>query len=293
MELSWFMKFRIAAVAAVGVVLVGILAEWMAVSPGPNGDISFRGAAILVVLAFLAGIIGYFISWPYGRHIGILAAPFGLTVWAIRAGSMASLMQFRPTVAQRWELLAQIRWEPIFWLVIVAVGFAGVLLAQKILPGHKHEQKQEKSSPKLTGYFNGIAALVGSALIAHFCIRIFAQDVEVMDSRFGSVVAQPPVGQIAFAVWISFGVAAFIVKKFLDADYLWPIIAIFFVGAFAASMYTGKDNLEYFVRTWPAAFFSNSVICVLPVQMVAFGTLGSVAGFWMAIRYDYWRKHET
>jgi hypothetical protein len=28
------------------------------------------------------------------------------------------------------------------------------------------------------------------------------------------------------------------------------------------------------------------------VQMVAFGALGSVAGYWMAIRFDYWRKHE-
>jgi len=26
--------------------------------------------------------------------------------------------------------------------------------------------------------------------------------------------------------------------------------------------------------------------------MVAFGTIGSIAGYWMAIRYDYWRKHE-
>jgi hypothetical protein len=293
MELSWLMKLRIAAVAAVGVALVGILAKSMAVPSGPNGDISFGGAIVLVLLAFLAGIIGYFISWPYGRQIGILAVPFGLCVWAVRADSMAYLMQFRPTVAQRQELLAQIRWEPIFWLFIVAAGFAGVLLAQKIRPCPGLKQTQKKTEPRLTGYFNGIIALVGSTFIAHFCIRIFAQDVEVMDSRFGSVVAQPPAGQIAFAVLISFGVAAFIVKKFLDADYFWPILASFLVGAFAASMYARQDILQYFVQTWPAAFFSNSIVCVLPVQMVAFGTLGSVAGYWMAIRYDYWRKHET
>ncbi|GAI88636.1 unnamed protein product, partial [marine sediment metagenome] len=28
------------------------------------------------------------------------------------------------------------------------------------------------------------------------------------------------------------------------------------------------------------------------VQMVALGTLGSIAGYWMGIRYDFWRKHE-
>lgn len=293
MELSWFMKLRIAAVAAVGVGLVGILADWMAVPSGPNGDISFNGAAILAVLAFLAGFIGYFVSWPYGRHIGILAAPFGLTVWAIHADSMASLMQFRPTVAQRQELLAQIRWEPIFWLFIVAAGFLGVLLAKKIFPCPAPGKTHDKSNTEIAGYVNGIVALFGSALIAHFCINIFAQDVEIVDNKFGSVVAQPPVGQIAFAVLASFGVASFIVKKFLDADYFWPILASFFVGAFAASVYARQEILQYFIQTWPAAFFSNSVICVLPVQMVAFGTLGSVAGYWAAIRYDYWRKHET
>jgi hypothetical protein len=293
MELSWFMKLRIAAVAAVGVILVGIFAKWMAAPSGSVSDINYGGAAALVILAFLAGLIGYFVSWPYGRQIGILAAPFGLTVWAISADSMASLMQFRPTVAQRQELLAQIKWEPIFWLVVVAAGFAGVLLAQKIHPCPGLKQEQEKSGSKLTDYFNGLVAFVGSALIAHFCIRIFAQDVEVLDSRFGSVVAQPAAGQIAFAVLVSFGLAAFVVKKFLAADYFWPILASALVTAFAASMYARQDDLQYIIRTWPAAFFSNSVVCVLPVQMVAFGTLGSVAGYWLAIRYDYWRKHET
>ena len=28
------------------------------------------------------------------------------------------------------------------------------------------------------------------------------------------------------------------------------------------------------------------------VLMVAFGALGSIAGFWLAVRYNYWRKHE-
>jgi hypothetical protein len=46
------------------------------------------------------------------------------------------------------------------------------------------------------------------------------------------------------------------------------------------------------VEQWPAIFFSNTIIAVLPVQMIAFGALGSVAGYWMAFRYDYWRKHE-
>jgi len=51
-------------------------------------------------------------------------------------------------------------------------------------------------------------------------------------------------------------------------------------------------NVQYMAHQWPAVFFSNAAASVLPSQMVAFGTLGSVAGYWMAARYDHWRKYE-
>ena len=132
--------------------------------------------------------------------------------------------------------------------------------------------------------------LGGSSLIAQFCVNIFAQDVTLLDKSLGSVVAQPGVGQIVFAVFVSFGIAAFVVKKFLDVRYFWPIISTFFVTVFNLSIYA--KNVTYLAANWPAAFFSNAVVSVLPVEMVAFGTLGSIAGYWMAIRFDYWRKHE-
>jgi len=104
------------------------------------------------------------------------------------------------------------------------------------------------------------------------------------------VVAQPAVGQIAFAVLFSFGVAAFVVKKFLNAAYIWPTIATVLVTAF--SMHNYSRQISYLAAKWPAVFFDNSAAAVLPVQMVAFGALGSVAGYWMAVRYDYWQKYE-
>jgi hypothetical protein len=181
-------------------------------------------------------------------------------------------------------LMTTLKWESFFWLAIVAAGFAGVLLAMKLSPNkNKANQEESKSSPYK--YLNVIIALVCSVVIAQFCIRIIAQDV-----RLGSVIGQPALGQIVFAVLVSFGCAAFVVKKFLNVSYIWPSIASAFVTAVMATIYA-KD-IPYLVRNWPPAFFSNSVISVLPVQMVAFGTLGSVAGYWMAIRYDYWRKHE-
>jgi len=273
-----------------GTLLIGILA-WPLAEPfsaveamGPGG------AVVLVVLAFVAGFIGYFISWPYGREIGILAAPSGLAIWAVRSGSMAGLIQLNPTAAERQELAGTLRLEPFFWLLVVAAGFAGVLLARKICSSKKLEQTKEKSKSGQGKYLNAILALICSGFIAQFCIRIFAQDVRLLDEKLGSVIAQPAIGQIVFAVLVSFGAAAFVAKKFFDVSYIWPSIASAFVTAFIVSSYARFS--PYLVQNWPAAFFSNSVVSILPVQMVAFGTIGSVAGYWIAIRYDYWRKHE-
>jgi hypothetical protein len=284
MELSWPMKLRIAAAAAIGVLLIGVLAWPMAEPFGRVEAMGTSNAAILVVLAFVAGFIGYFVSWPFGREIGILAVPSGLTIWAVRSGSMAGLIQLNPTADQRMALMTSLKWETFFWLAIVAAGFVGVLLARKLSP-NKNLAGQEESKSGPGKYLNAIIALACSVAIAQFCIRIIAQDV-----RLGSVIGQPAVGQVVFAVLVSFGCAAFVAKKFLNVSYIWPSIATAFVTAVMTSIYA--RDIPYLVQNWPAAFFSNSVISVLPVQMVAFGTIGSVAGYWMAIRYDYWRKHE-
>ena len=299
MELSWLMRLRIAAAAATGALLIGILAWPLAAPPEPfgvvslvSGTITLGGAITLAFLAFLAGFIAYFLSWPYGREIGILAVPSGLAIWAVRSGSMAGLMQLNPTLDQRQALLATLKWEPIFWLAIVAAGFAGVLISQKILhPRPEPDESQEKANSKSGIYLNAAIALVGSGLIAQFCIGRFAQDVGIFDSKLGSVVAQPAVGQIVFAVLVSFGLAAFVVKKFLNVSYIWPIIAGALVTAFAISTYVKQDVLQHLVARHPPVFFSNVVISILPVQMVAFGALGSIAGYWLAVRYNYWRKH--
>jgi hypothetical protein len=284
------MKLRIAAVAAVGAALIYGVGWQLAGSPDRVGDMAYGSAASLVALAFVAGLIGYFVSWPYGREIGIMAAPFGLAVWAFRSGSMANLIQQSPTTAQRQELVASLRFEPVFWLVVVAAGFAGVLLGQKLRPSLKLKELKEESDSSPAKYLNALAALAGSAVIAQFCVKICAQDIRMSDNGLGSVVAQPATAQIAFAVLVSFGVAAFAVKKFLNVSYVWPALATALVTAFG--MYNYAKNVQYLAKAWPAAFFSDAVASVLPVQMVAFGALGSVAGYWMAIRYVYWRKHE-
>ena len=204
---------------------------------------------------------------------------------------MADLVRVNSTLAQRQVLFEGLKWEPFFWLAIVAAGFGGVLLGQRIRAKPKPDENQQESNSKLNKYLSIIFALAGSVLIAQFCIRVFARDVRMFDSRLGSIVAQPAIGQIVLALLVSFGIAAFVVKKFLDAGYIWPIVASALVTGFAISIYISQEVLHHLVERQPVVFFSNAVVSILPVQMVAFGTLGSIAGYWLAIRYNYWRKH--
>jgi hypothetical protein len=296
MELSWLMRLRIALAFGTGAVLIGVLAWPLAVPSEPLGAVylettSLGGVMILVGLAFLAGLVAYFLSWPYGREIGILAAPAGLAVWGIRSGSMGDLIRQNFALEQRQALYVVLKWEPFLWLGIVGAGFAGVLVAQKLWAKPQPDEPKQEAASKMNAYLSAAIALVFSVLISQFCIAILAKDVAMGDRELGSVVAQPAAGQIAFAVIVSFGIAGFVVKKFLGSSYVWPIIASAFVNIFVVSAYVKANVLQYLVQHWPAVFFSNSALSVLPVQMVAFGTLGSIAGYWLAVRYNYWRKH--
>lgn len=299
MELPWLVKLRIALALALGIILIGILAWPLAAPPAPFGvvsivinSISLGNAITLALLAVFVSVIAYFLTWPYGREIGVLAVPAGLAVWALRSSTVATLIQQNPTAAQRYELFSALKYESFFWLIIIAFGFGGVWLSSLITAKRPQSpQAQKKPNPIKNVYLRAVVALVASVLIAQLCISVFAQDVKGLDSRLGSVVAQPAVGQIAFAVFVSFGIAAFAVKKLLDIGYICPVAASAFVTFFVINAYATKNILQYLAERCPAVFFYSTATAVLPVQMVAFGVLGSITGYWLAVRYDYWRAH--
>jgi hypothetical protein len=294
MELTSINKLRIVAVAALGIIVLGLLAWPLAapadpLSPVRAGNISPSGTLALLTLAFGVGFVGYFLAWPHGREIGILAVPFGLTVWAGRGGPMRALMQTYPQPSEREALASSLRFEPVYWLLVVAAGFAGVLLAQYLRAPSRPPTDEEPTGDRTGTYLTAVIALAGTVLISNFLLGVFAQDVAT--SR-NIAPAQPPVGQILFAVVAAFAVAAFLVKKFADLSYLWPALASVFVIGFAQVFYDGPQVLQQFAETRPATSFPHSTLAILPVQLVALGTLGSVLGYWLAVRYDWWRKHE-
>lgn len=308
MELTWINKLRIAAVATLGIVVIGILAWPLAAPADPllpvrASDISLPGTLLLLALALAIGFAGYFIAWPHGREMGILGVPLGLAVWAGRSGPMRALTQIWTEPQERVTLVHSLLPEPLYWLLIVAAGFAGVLLAQRLRPAPQASASDEANPPASAEpasdgssaprkganvYVNGLIAVVVATLVSQFFLGVFAQNLTT--SR--NVAAQPAVGQILFGVTGAFAVAAFVVKRFLDMSYVWPAAASVFAMTFAQVLYYRAAAIRRFAETYPAPFFPHSIFAIVPVQLVTLAALGSVIGFWLAVRYDYWRTHE-
>ncbi len=296
MELTWINKLRITAVATLGILVIGILAWPLAAPVDPEAPVRAAslgpaGMITLLVLAFGLGFVGYFIAWPHGREIGILAVPFGLMVWAGRSGPMSVLMAAFRQPQEREALALSLRFEPFLWLLIVAAGFAGVLMAQYLRRPSKPSVDQPAwDYHNVNIYLTGLLALVATVLIAHFFLGVFVQDVAT--SR-NNVSAQPAIGQILFGILSAFAVVSFLLKKFANLSYLWPTVGAAFLLGFAQALHGNAQTLRQFAETRPATFFPESGLAILPVQLIALGTLGSVLGYWIAVRYDWWRKNEA
>ena len=152
---------------------------------------------------------------------------------------------------------------------------------------------EPKSSPAKSVYITFAIALGVSVLLAKLLLLVFAQDIKIADNKLGAVIVQVTAAQTVFAILVSFGLVAFVVKKFLDVSYICPIIATALVHPAVIAIYLKPDVMEHLVERWPAVFYPNAIASILPIQMVAFGTLGSIVGYWMAVRYNYWRTHES
>jgi hypothetical protein len=303
MELTWLIRLRIAIAAAIGVGFIGIYG-WPMVAPAGelgvvsivNGRIAASDLFITCLMAFTGGFISYFLTWPYGTRIGILAAPAGLIAWAVRGGDMGSLMQQNISLARREEFYSTFCWEPVVWLAVFFAGCLGVLLGYSIYRPKKVAQEKRVQSvvkPTTISYLTPVVGVIGSTIVSLFLIGMIARDFIILDPKAGYAIGQPTTAQIIFAILIAFGVSGYLAKKVLDLNYYWPIIATGLVIPFGIIVYGQYDVLEYFAGRWPAVFFANSVLTVFPIQAVAFGSIGAVAGYWIAVRYENSQKTDT
>ncbi len=295
MELSWVNKLRIGAVAALGFIVIGVLAWPLAgpedpLAPVRSTQIGFSGTLVLLALALGTGFIGHFIAWPHGREIGILGVPFGLLVWIVRSGPMQTLTQADTSPAGREAILQSIRFESAYWLLIIAAGFAGVLIAQRIRSGAGNPLTIDSIKRFLSPHaaLLAVASLPVTTVLAHFLLGVFTRDTSTPGAA-----TQPAIGQIIFGGIAAFAAAGFVIKKFLNLSYIWPVVGSILIIPFSLAVYGGSDTIQKYAETEPATLFPHVAFAVLPLQLVTLGAIGAVTGYWLAVRYDYWRKHES
>lgn len=333
MDLSIVTRIKITAVIFLGVLVLG-LPGWSLLGPESpmqafvfyGGNVGFAGYLIAIVIAFIVGFIACLFSAPYTRHIGITAVPFGMAVWSIWSGSLADLLRSNADAAARKAVYGALMQESALWLVMVAVGYLGVAVAdalffyadckggdsdketdqrftKKLIRSLKYEfvteaepalntpvnnsDKTKKSA--IPAKFRGILAIITSVVIAHLLLGLFARDVVLSAGKDVNVFGQPANLQIAFAVAVSFCGAAFVAKKLFDVRYVWPILGILPLAMLEAALAGKAESLEYLAGNWPVGFYLQGSHGILPIQFVSFGVLGCVWGYWWAVKYDYWR----
>jgi hypothetical protein len=293
MELSLVSKTRILLVMALGAVVIGVL-NWDAARPqDPAGLVNLQNLSVikgllLVGIAAVLGFAGYFIAWPYGCEIGLLAAPSGLAIWACRSASVSRTLAVIPEVQARQDLFASMRFEAIYWLAVVYAGWCGVQLAKKLRPNPTLPILKTLPERPQAHVIYRVLAIVLSLVVGQFLLGIFAQDIQLTQG----VLSQPPSRQLALGIFMAFGVAAFLVGHFLHLNYHWVMPALALTYALSTLSFAKTETLTHMAQAAPSLCLPSTVLFALPIHIVSFGSLGAIWGHWASVRFDYWRTHE-
>lgn len=293
-NVPWLMRIRILVALGTGALIVGAVGFRFVRPADPlgaislfTGEISVIDAAIVIALGFAAGTVATLLCYPIGNILAPYAAPAGVAVLALCSGSIKELLLTNSELAPRTALYSFFRWEALVWLAVCAAGYAGVLLTTRLL-GIKTviagDARPQTDDNKSALWINALIGAVAAAVIVKFTLGIFAQNIPAIDENLGKVMGQPGNGQIAFGILVSVGLAAFLVKRFLQVHFI-PVI----VGAIALyivifTQFLGSDTLAYMVKTWNPSFFSNAIFAVIPVQIASFSVIGAMTGYWIAVR---------
>ena len=257
-----------------------------------NGDDSSSLSMLQIAeaLAAVLGFAGYFLSWPYGREVGFLAVPAGLSLWAMRSGPIARILASFSEVTQRQSIYADLRWESLYWLSVIVLGWLGARLAFQLKPHPKPPVIQALPEAKKATPLYMILVLLISVILSQFFMKTFVQDVCV-DHML--VVCQPPIRQLVFGITAAFAATAFIIESLFHLTYVWSLPACGLIYIISTITFTKTDIMTQLADNYPAVCLPHAVLSALPIQIVAFGTIGAVIGYWLAVRYRYWRIHEV
>jgi len=315
-------KIRLSLVLALSWVIFAMAGRsaWLLSPSDVPFTIVFRHQrAFLVIitasLVLVATVLAIVLAGRYARHIALVAAPAGLSAWAVTTAGIDRLFLIHYQQAQRTAMFLAMLADLLPWFALVFLGYLITILftrqpntnrppeLQKAPPEKSKStasQNRPKTRPKKpilftdTPWFRSALGVILTCTITVVLLKILLQSgqahVSAERQQMIRVMTVPRIGQIIFAVITAFLLGTSVSHQLLKTP-LWPILAA--PPLVAALAYLFAARLDTTVLSNAPLFVPSAaaLATVLPMQYVSLGSLAVIAGFWFSVRTSRIRRH--
>ncbi len=289
-DISALIKIKVTLAVSIATATIGFIG-WLLISPSSQQEsislvfetLSFSNILLFALIVFLTAV---FLSLTFGNNsqeFAFCGVAFALSVCAVRGGLLTVNLGYIGDVGEIHKIYQSLAWEGFAWLGIVLVAFAGSHINIGVSSLRKLWLQADKKNIVIGFVVSVVIGVLGTNLLT-LGARV------VVDSDVFSVVRQAYTGQICFGVLVSFCGGAYLCRHFLRVHYIVPTIASGLVVFITMSFASSTSNLEYLSTNLPSSFLLKPSAGVLPIQMVAFGSLGSIIGYWLSYSHQEWQK---
>ncbi len=289
-DIPALVKIKVLFAISIATATIGFVG-WMLIStPSPQeplslvfGTLPFKRLLLFSLIVFLTAI---FLNLTFGnksQEFAFGGAVLALSICAVRSGLLTVHIDYTKSPIEIHNIYQSLAWEGFVWLGIVLVAFVGANINVRVSTLRKIWLQTNKTNITISFVASVVIAILGVNLLALGARVIVAKDVF-------SVVRQAYTGQICFGVLVSFGLATYLSRHFLKVHYIVPIIASGLVVFITMLFASNTSNIEYLLANFPPSFLLKPSAGILPVQMVAFGSIGSVVGFWLSYAHEEWQR---
>lgn len=276
--------------------------EW-AVTLTKSGRSLLGIAPSLLVLLVVVAAIGTALSGKAVPQGGIFAAAVGLAVLSVRGGTMQVVLAYCGTegTGSRRSLMASMAFECVLWAALLAACWLVVENVRRWLwptasnnadesEGPKDNKKTKAKPESQSNPGAGWPALAVTSVVALFVIWVTIARTPVAMIARGQVIAS-----VAFGLYLGVLAARYFtgitdVRWYLIAPLAVALVG-YLLGFLQADLGWAKGALSSYARlaTTPA----HALARPLPIEYIAVGVAGAIAGLWSGEKIEHVTKQEA
>lgn len=310
--LKFLEKMRILAAAVVAVVLMTTIG-WMVVSPAdPDMAVSLTtgGRALwtawpaMLALTVVVSLLGTVIAGPRLPESGLFAASIGLVGLALRGGSMQTVLAYCAGTeeAGRKALMVRMEFDVVLWAALLIASWLAVSLAWRWLWGEQPAEPVETPAPAPSKGSKKAQAVQSSGgsraawpgwavttVLGLFIIWITVARTPVAMVARGQVIASVAGGLFLAAMAARYFTGVDDVRGYLLAPLVIGAVG-YLLGYLQADMgWTREGSGAYaLLSTTPP----HALVRPLPLEYLAAGVAGSIAGYWYGCKVELVAEQE-